>query len=192
MASSWLFGFAAVTVVAIFALILSGNLLGGCAVVLAAVAGLLQRLADIGEAPPIHTGDMAARGAPAPGGAGTEVPPPDAPIAYPGAISFGSQDSLSGFGHVDRTRGENEARPYGNPFDTGRTSAPKAAEACADDEANGDEIDGDERITLQASSRNDATRVTAGTMNRRRDLDEYLREEVEEEEDREWWGRGEY
>jgi hypothetical protein len=28
-------------------------------------------------------------------------------------------------------------------------------------------------------------------MNRRCDLDKYLREEVEEEDDREWWGRHE-
>ena len=35
-------------------------------------------------------------------------------------------------------------------------------------------------------------RVTAGTMRRRRALDPYLREELEEAEDRVWWGRHEY
>ena len=34
-------------------------------------------------------------------------------------------------------------------------------------------------------------RVTAGTMNRRRDLDKYLREEVEMAENERWWGRNE-
>lgn len=56
---------------------------------------------------------------------------------------------------------------------------------------NDDELDGDERMNYQSRSRNDPIRVTTGTMNRRQDMDKYLREEVEEEEDRVWWGRHE-
>lgn len=62
----------------------------------------------------------------------------------------------------------------------------------ADDEANDEAIDGDERLVYQAQSRNDLVRVTEGTMNRRRDLDKYFREEVEEEENRIWYSRHEY
>lgn len=94
-------------------------------------------------------------------------------------------------GHRDRAVSDNAFAPDGNPFDLNRVGAPRAASACFDDEANDDELDGDERINYQARSRNDPMRVTAGTMNRRCDLDKYLREEVEEEDDREWWGRHE-
>ena len=79
----------------------------------------------------------------------------------------------------------------GNPYDLDRIHSPAAAGACVDDEANDAEIDGDELATYQARPSNDATRVAAGTMNRRRDMDRYFREEVEEAEDRQWWGRHE-
>ncbi len=52
-------------------------------------------------------------------------------------------------------------------------------------------MDGDELMTYQARSRNDATRVTAGTMRRVKEMDKYFREEVEEREDIPWWGRHE-
>ena len=52
-----------------------------------------------------------------------------------------------------------------------------------------DELDGDELIAYQAQPRNDNTRVVKGIMNRRRDMDEYFREELTNEEDRQWWGR---
>lgn len=118
---------------------------------------------------------------------------------YPGAIdSEGDYDMAQSLnegplneGHRDRAVGDNVFAPEGNPFNINRVGAPHAASACFDDEANDDELDGDERINYQARSRNDPTRVIAGTMNRRCDLDKYLREEVEEEDDREWWGRHE-
>jgi hypothetical protein len=116
------------------------------------------------------------------------------PRGYPGAIDpeddYDAAQSLNE-GHRDRAVGDNVFAPDGNPFNLNRVGAPYAASACFDDEANDDELDGDERINYQARSRNDPTRVTAGTMNRRCDLDKYLREEVEEEDDREWWGRHE-
>jgi hypothetical protein len=121
------------------------------------------------------------------------------PRGYPGAIdSEGDYDMAQSLnegplneGHRDRAVGDNVFAPEGNPFNINRVGAPHAASACFDDEANDDELDGDERINYQARSRNDPTRVTAGTMNRRCDLDKYLREEVEEEDNREWWGRHE-
>lgn len=79
----------------------------------------------------------------------------------------------------------------GGFYNYGRTGADAVPEPCYDNEANADELDADELNTYQARSRNDAVRVTAGTMNRQRDLDKYLREEVAEAEDRYWWGRQE-
>lgn len=110
---------------------------------------------------------------------------------YQGAIDLDDYDSEAEYGHRDRTEGDNAGAPEGNPFNRGRISAPSAADSCIDDEANDGEMDADELNTYQARSRNDAERVTAGTMNRRRDMDKYFREEVEEAEDRIWWGRGE-
>jgi hypothetical protein len=121
------------------------------------------------------------------------APSPDAsPGRYLGAFDADEFDTFPGLGHHDRTELDNVSASDGNPFNLSRISAPHAAEACIDDEANADELDGDERINYQMRSRNDPSRVAAGTMNRSCDLDKYLREEVEEESDREWWGRHEY
>lgn len=127
--------------------------------------------------------------------------------SYPGAIdyqerpphSFGgvTPDGASdlpqwdSFGFSDL--GGYEARHFaeGNPFGLNRAQAPRAAGPCTDDEANNDEYDGDDRIARSGLTRNEPTRVTAGTINRKRDLDPYLREEVEEYEDLNWWGRHE-
>lgn len=54
------------------------------------------------------------------------------------------------------------------------------------------DIDGDERVAAAARWRNDATRVTAGTMNRYRDVNRHVREELDEEGERVWWGRHEW
>lgn len=117
---------------------------------------------------------------------------------YPGAVdlkefevdtdSSGDEDSWT-YGHKDR--GRHEKLKEGNPYNKMRYSAPQAAEADIDDEADDYAMDGDERIVQNAQSRNDAERVIAGTMNRRKALDPYLREELEEEEDRRWWGQHE-
>ena len=103
--------------------------------------------------------------------------------AYPGAI-----DTESEMGH--RTARITDFVPEGNPYVSTRL-APDHGEVCVDDEANDEEIDGDERMNYQSRSRNDSTRATAGTMNRRKDLDRYLREEVEDEERRVGWGEHE-
>ena len=116
-------------------------------------------------------------------------PPTVAPRRYQGAIDIDEYDTEPG--HRDRDIHENDRAPYGNPFNLNRVGAPHAAGPCLDDEANDDELDGDERINYQALSRNDHSRVTTGTMGRKTSLDPYLREEVTEEEGRTWWGQHE-
>ena len=113
---------------------------------------------------------------------------------YPGAIQAASRDVDSqgawALGARDRQESEDVVID-GNPFDPSRLAAPGGASACEDDEANDMEQDADESNINQVRSRNDPTRVTAGTMNRRRFLDPFLREELEQEENKRWWGRHE-
>ncbi len=119
------------------------------------------------------------------------APAPAYPNRYPGAIDTDEYETEADYGHRDRTEGDSQALPQGNPFNPGRVAFPPAAGPEVDDEANDAEIDADELNTYQGRSRNDSTRVTAGTMNRRKDLDKYFREELDEAYDREWWGRAE-
>lgn len=128
-------------------------------------------------APPAPTAELPATGAPR--------------SVYPGAIEVSGYETEPEFGHRDRLDAADRDEPYGNPYNRSRISRPAAAAADVDDEANDAEMDADELNTYQASARNDAVRVAAGTMNRRTELDPYFREEVEEAEDREWWGRHE-
>ena len=109
------------------------------------------------------------------GGRGRNVQVP----RYPGAID--DKDSRDGDHTVD------------GDYDDGRGRIAHASTYLrgAHEETNDDLIDGDERMVYQSRSRNDPTRAIAGTMDRRRELDKYLREEVEEEENRVWWGRHE-
>ena len=94
-------------------------------------------------------------------------------------------------GAHDRRRGSNRAAARGNAYELSRTAAPRAADATADDEANNDEIDGDERLVYNQLGRNDPTRPMAGVFNRTAWLDQYLREEVDQREEDPWWGRHE-
>lgn len=112
---------------------------------------------------------------------------PDFPA---GAYDMTADDAWT-TGHRDRLEDQYEVYPTGNPFDLERTAAPQAASPCTDDEANDDTYDIDERNTYQARSRNDATRVTAGTMRRVEFLKPFLTEEVEQKENDYWWGRHE-
>lgn len=163
------------------ALLVIGGLLAFCAAFTAA-----GRERDKGS-----EGFFPLPGAPAPYAvASTTASPPDAG-PYPGAIDLDEYDTEAQYGHRDRTEGDGDYAPAGNPYNRGRISWPAAADACVDDEANDAEMDGDELMTYHGRARNDAERVTAGTMNRRRDMDKYFREEVEIAEQREWWGRHE-
>lgn len=115
---------------------------------------------------------------------------------YPGAIEADSRDiDTPGAwfqGHRDRNASQNHIIE-GNPFDVSRIASPQAAGSCEDDEANDYEADLDESNVNQVRSRNDATRVEAGIFNRRKWLDPFLREELEQEEMEwgPWWGRNE-
>lgn len=51
--------------------------------------------------------------------------------------------------------------------------------------------DGDEKAAGQARWRNDPNRPIEGVLRRRRDLDPILRDELDEDGEREWWGRHE-
>ena len=127
---------------------------------------------------------IAAPAAAAPAGASAPEPP------YPGAIDYAvvgvEVESAEWAGAHRPSRGDEAPAPEGNPY--ARYSAPQAAAPCLDDEADGSALDGDEKMTHQAFSRNDPLRATMGSMARRRDLDYYFREEVEDEEGRVWWG----
>ncbi len=94
-------------------------------------------------------------------------------------------------GHPDRTARETDSVPVGNPHDLDRIGSPAAAAPCVDDEAAGGPLDGDELLAVQARSRNDDTRVRAGTIRRKAFMERFLTEELEEEEDSRWWGRHE-
>lgn len=185
------------------ALIIVGLMLGFGAACLAAGAGLPRKGGPPpgpapGPGPEEHRehrehreGFFPAPGAPAPYAvASSTIPPADAGH-YPGAIDIDEYDTEGAYGHRDTTEGDADAVPVGNPYNTNRVAYPPSADACVDDEANDGEIDADELNTYHARSRNDATRVTAGTMNRRKDLEKYFLEEVAQAEDREWWGRSE-
>lgn len=111
--------------------------------------------------------------------------------AHSGTDGWRDGDSRQFGSYRDRHRRDNRCVPFGNPFVTNRTFAPSGAPACFDDEANDEEFDADEKIVYQARSRNDPLRATIGSMNRVSDVDHFVREELEEEEDRPWWGRHE-
>ena len=89
-------------------------------------------------------------------------------------------------GQIDRIEGE-----Y-NGSDISRFKYNLSSEDNILDESNNDILDGDERISANSLSRNDNVAVIAGSMKRTSDLDKYMREEVEQEEDSRWWGNNEY
>lgn len=181
------------------AILIIGLLLGFCAAYLssgggwgAGGSGGFSCDADVNaRAPARKEGYWPLPGEPAPHAVASMTRPPADAGHYPGDIDIDEYDTEGAYGHRDATEGDADSVPMGNPYNTGRVSYAPSAAACIDDEANDAEIDADEHNTYQARSRNDATRVAAGTMNRRRDLDRFFREEVEEAEDREWWGRHE-
>jgi len=162
---------------------------------LLAIGGLLAFCAAFAAAGRDPEGFFPLPGAPAPYAVAVppvlRSPPGENAGPYPGAIDPDEYDSEARYGHRDRGEDDGDFTPEGNPYNRGRTAWPAAAGACVDDEANDAEIDGDEGMVYNSLSRNDAERVTAGTMNRRRDLDKYFREECAMSETREWWGRHE-
>jgi hypothetical protein len=126
------------------------------------------------------------------------------PAPYPGAIDPGERVGQEGLlpeyaraGYRDARAGE--AVGEGNPYAiSSRTAVPGVAPRgcntfpCGDIEDNNDEITGDERIVNNSLPRNEPTRVTAGTLDRRRMMTKYLEEEVAADESSRWWGQHEY
>lgn len=122
--------------------------------------------------------------------------------AYPGAIRIdpghavsaaehGAPDSYLWWGNVDALEADTAGLPYGNPYNTGRLAFPAAAGPCVDDMADDSELDGDEQITYQVRARNDPTRVTAGSIDRKNWFSQYVDEELGQAEARVWWGEHE-
>lgn len=185
--------FAAFTVVIILIIVVLCPAAGTAVSLALATLALAVALRGPGAGRPGREGYFPQPGAGAPHAVGFAGPRPRAPAPsrYPGAIDGDEYDTDGVLGHRDTLEADGASDPFGNPFNIGRDARPPAAGACEDDEANDAEMDADELNTYQARSRNDETRVEAGVMNRRKTLDKYFREEVEEAEDRQWWGRHE-
>jgi hypothetical protein len=135
---------------------------------------------DAVSVPPAEPGPPLEAGAEGAAGAGS---PGDAWRDYRGAVDL---TRLGGDAYRDASRGD--ARPAGAPWLAGRDRPEPPAAPCYDDEANDDEMQGDEAAANQGLARNDATRVTAGMVRRHPFVRRYLEEEVAEAQDREWWG----
>lgn len=125
-----------------------------------------------------------------------KTPETTAVAAYPGAVDFGETDvpvvgdEAPALGHVDwdaAARDGAAAEPRGNPYDLDRIANPQAAAPCVDDDAIAI-YDGDELMAYQARSRNDPERVWAGVYRRKALVDRYVREELDERENTQWWG----
>ena len=120
-----------------------------------------------------------------------ESGPGPAPAAYPGAIEVDDPSAPGEFamyGHRDR--GLDDFNPLGNPYTVGRIAQPKEV-VCIDEDAEPIH-DGDELNVVHSLARNDATRVAAGIIRRGELVDRYLREELDEAEERTWYHRHEY
>lgn len=118
------------------------------------------------------------------------APPGEEPTAYPGAIDFTEYETAPALGHTDWEAAARADVPVGNPFDDGRIAAPQAAPPCDDDDAIA-YFDADELNTYQVRSRNVPERVWAGIYRRKALVERYVGEELDEQEDTQWWGRHE-
>lgn len=103
---------------------------------------------------------------PAPKPAPAPVGPPAAEMPYPGAI-------------------DDEPEPARGP-PRGPSRDPRGV--CFDNEANHADIGGDELMANYMTLRPDYQTSVKGSMNRRRMMDPYLREELDTEESIRWWG----
>lgn len=126
-------------------------------------------------------------------------PPGPPPGAYPGAVSFEPESLALGGnlldGSADQYGGQAFTELVFNQSRTAMGGVPNdgpQGRACRAPTSNNAPLGMDERIAFSGLARNDATRQTAGTMNRRCMMDPYLREEVAAREADEWWGRDEY
>ena len=95
-------------------------------------------------------------------------------------------------GHPELKKNENANAPKGNPFNRTNISAPYATPTMVTKELNADTLDFDEKNANLSLMRNDPYRPINGIMNRESWIDPFLREELKSEENKEWWGAGEY
>lgn len=105
-----------------------------------------------------------------------------------GADSWEGSFDLSGLGgleEADRYGDGERADDYGHAIGGGEM-------ACIGGEYTDDPIGGDERMTRNSLARNDPVRPTIGLMRRRREMEQYFAEELDEAENSVWWGNHEY
>jgi hypothetical protein len=93
------------------------------------------------------------------------------PAPYPGAVDA---EGVGGWAETTATP-DRLVQSRGGRYEVDRAGGPAA----------------DDYMAAAGLRRNDTERVTLGTMDRRRWIDQYVREEVNEEEQAVWWGRGE-
>lgn len=95
-------------------------------------------------------------------------------------------------GHRDLQKNDNSNAPVGNITNVMDTNAPYAAPIPIYQEKNIHSIDYDEANSFQGLARNDPLRPTVGIIARGSMMDGFLREELEDAEDKEWWGNGDW
>lgn len=95
-------------------------------------------------------------------------------------------------GHRDLKKNDNSNAPVGNITNVTATNAPYAAPIPIYQENNVHSIDYDEANSFQGLARNDPLRPTVGIIARGSMMDGFLREELEDAEDKEWWGNGDW
>jgi len=101
---------------------------------------------------------------------------------YPGAIDFGAADppgdTDEALAHTGWTADDEAGNPYGSGWAALPCVGSDAAVSC----------DGDELNAYQVRSRNSPERVWAGVYRRKSLIDRYVREELDERENAQWWG----
>lgn len=105
--------------------------------------------------------------------------------------TLGTNNALMN-GHRDLQKNDNSNSPEGNIANITATNAPYAAPIHTYQENNIHSIDYDEANSFQGLARNDPLRPTVGIIARGSMMDGFLREELEDAEDKEWWGNGDW
>ena len=95
-------------------------------------------------------------------------------------------------GHRDLKKNDNINAPIGNITNVTATNAPYAPAIPIYQENNIHSIDYDEANAFQGLARNDPLRPTVGVIGRGSMMDGFLREELEDAEEKEWWGNGDW
>ena len=127
------------------------------------------------------------------------------PAAYPGGLEpediasmrldVGAVPSLPpGAGPAYTPTSESPYPAPGNPYHLNRLESRPTAYPCHTGPAAElrDTHDADRKTVDHARWRHDPYRVAAGVMRRRELMDKYVREELDEEENRPWWGRWDF